>query len=70
MLFERCHNKNRKRYMYLKQRIKYFNFRSKVQLDHPIGTQHVWRIEDNKMCLKSPGTDVGAAGFERVSQDF
>ena len=48
MLFERCHNKNRKRYMYLKQRIKYFNFRSKVQLDHPIGTQHVWRIEDNK----------------------
>ena len=23
-----------------------------------------------KMCLKSPGTDVGAAGFERVSQDF
>ena len=24
----------------------------------------------SKMCLKSPGTDVGAAGFERVSQDF
>ena len=24
----------------------------------------------NKMCLKSPGTDVGAAGFEKVSQDF
>ena len=23
-----------------------------------------------KMCLKSPGTDVGAAGFEKVSQDF
>ena len=22
------------------------------------------------MCLKSPGTDVGAAGFERVTQDF
>ena len=22
------------------------------------------------MCLKSPGTDVGAAGFEKVSQDF
>ena len=24
----------------------------------------------SKMCLKSPGTDVGAAGFEKVSQDF
>ena len=22
------------------------------------------------MCLKSPGTDMGAAGFEEVSQDF
>ena len=52
MLFERCHNKNRKRYMYLKQRIKYFNFRSKVQLDHPIGTQHVWRIEDNTYVVR------------------
>ena len=26
--------------------------------------------KDNKRCLKSPGTDVAAAGFERVSQDF
>ena len=33
MLFER-HTKNRKRS--LKQHIKYFNFRSKIQLDHPV----------------------------------
>ena len=24
----------------------------------------------SKMCLKSPGTDVGAAGFERCSRTF
>ena len=35
MLFERCHTKNRKRS--IKQHIKYFSFRSCVQLDHPIG---------------------------------
>ena len=34
MLFERCHNKLRKRS--LKQHIKYFNFRSNIQLDHPV----------------------------------
>ena len=34
MLFERCHTKNRKRSV--KQHIKYFNFRSKVLLDHPV----------------------------------
>ena len=32
------------------------------------------RLQDGwggyKMCFKSPGTDVGAAGFEEVSQDF
>ena len=34
MLFERCHTKNGKRS--IKQHIKYFNFRGKVQLDHPV----------------------------------
>ena len=33
-MFERWHTKNRKRD--LKQHIKYFNFRSKILLDHPI----------------------------------
>ena len=37
ILFERCHTKNRKRC--LKQHIKYFNFMSKIQLDHPVGTK-------------------------------
>ena len=32
--FERCHTKNRKRY--LKQHIKYFYFRSKFLLDHSV----------------------------------
>ena len=34
--------------------------------------QYAWKVivNSHKMCLKSPGTDVGAAGFERVSQDF
>ena len=35
MLFERCPTKNtRKRY--LKQHMRYFNFRGKIQLDHPV----------------------------------
>ena len=34
MQFERCHTRNRKRS--IKQHIKYFNFRSQVQLDHPV----------------------------------
>ena len=34
MLFDRCHTKNVKRF--LKQHIKYFNFRSKIQLDQPV----------------------------------
>ena len=34
MLFERCHTKNRK--IALKHHIRYFNFRSKFQLDHPV----------------------------------
>ena len=38
MLFERCPPKNRKRY--LKQCIKYFNFRCKIQLD-PLVVLHV-----------------------------
>ena len=37
MLFERYHIKNRKRSF--KQAIKYFNFRSKIQLDHPVQVQ-------------------------------
>ena len=37
MLFERCHTKNRKGS--IKQHIQYFNFRSKVQLDHPVGSR-------------------------------
>ena len=36
MLFERCHTKDRKGS--LKQHIKYFNFWSKTQLDHHVGT--------------------------------
>ena len=34
MMFDRCHTKNVKRF--LKQHIKYFNFRSKIQLDQPV----------------------------------
>ena len=34
MLFERCFTKNRKRD--LKQHVKYFNFRSITQFDHPV----------------------------------
>ena len=34
MLFERCHTKDRKRS--LKQHIRYFNFRNKTHLDHPV----------------------------------
>ena len=34
MLFERCPTKNRKRSP--EQHIKYFNFRIKIQLDHPL----------------------------------
>ena len=34
MLFERCHTKNSKRS--IKQHMKYFNFWSKIQLDHPV----------------------------------
>ena len=34
MLFGRCHTKNQKRS--LKRHIKHFNFRSKIQLDHPV----------------------------------
>ena len=34
MLFERCLTKNRNKY--LKQHKKYFNFRSKMQLDHTV----------------------------------
>ena len=36
MQFERCYTTNIKRYS--KQHIKYFNFLSKVQLDHPVLT--------------------------------
>ena len=36
MLSERCHTKNR--VVFLKQHIKYFNFQSKIQLDHPVRT--------------------------------
>ena len=35
MLFEKCRTKNRKRS--IKQHMNYFNFRSKIQLDHPVG---------------------------------
>ena len=35
-LFERCDTKNRKQS--LKHHIKYFNFRSQIQLDHPLGS--------------------------------
>ena len=35
MLFEGCHTKNRK-ISIIKQHIKCFNFRSKIQLDHPV----------------------------------
>ena len=38
MLFERRHTENRMRS--IKQHIKYFNSRSKVQLDHPVDTYH------------------------------
>ena len=34
MLFERCHTNTRKRS--IKQHIQYFNFQSKIQLDHPV----------------------------------
>ena len=34
MLFERCHTNNRMRS--IKEHIKYFNFRSNIQLDHPV----------------------------------
>ena len=33
MMFDRCHTKDRKRS--LAQHLKYFNLRSKIQLDHP-----------------------------------
>ena len=36
MLFERCHTTNNVGRDLLKQHIKYFNFRSKIQLDHPV----------------------------------
>ena len=38
MLLERFHTKNRKRL--LQQHLKYFNFRSKIQLDHPVHVLH------------------------------
>ena len=46
MLFERCHTKNRIKY--IKQLIKYFNFRCNVQLDHPVRGQvyRGWSISD------------------------
>ena len=31
---------------------------------------HIFEMAGPKMCLKSPGTAVGAVGFERVSQDL
>ena len=34
MMFERCHTKHRKKS--LKQHITYLNFRTKIQLDHPV----------------------------------
>ena len=42
MLFERYHTENRKKS--LKQRIKYFNFRSKIHLNHPVDLKlkHGW----------------------------
>ena len=43
MLFERCHSKNRKRF--IKQHIKYFNFRSKVQLNHPVKSENMAKTQ-------------------------
>ena len=39
-LFDRCHTRNRKRS--LKQNKEYFNFRSKIQLDHPVQGYSTW----------------------------
>ena len=41
----------------------------KITLWRNIPASHSRNLVGN-MCLKSPGTDVGAAGFESVSQDF
>ena len=48
MLLEICHTKNRKRD--LKQHIRYFNLRSKIQiqLDHPVCTGFAFRFEHRK----------------------
>ena len=39
MLFERCYTENRKRS--LKHYMKYFDFRSKIQLDHPVNCNKI-----------------------------
>ena len=50
MLFERCHTKARMRS--IKRHIKYFNFRSKVQLNHPYIVDAYWVIENKLLvCL-------------------
>ena len=43
MLFERCHSENRERS--LKEHIKYFYFRSKIQLGHPVHYREKLTIE-------------------------
>ena len=40
-MFERCHTKHRN--ISIKQHIKYFNFRSKIQFDHPVRSRCCWR---------------------------
>ena len=42
MLFERWHITNRKRS--LKQHVKYFNSRIKIQLDHPVVCKFLWNM--------------------------
>ena len=44
-----CHTKNRKRS--LKQHIEYFNFRSKIQLDHPVQRLSTYSISVPTICV-------------------
>ena len=52
MLFEGCHTKDRKRS--LRQHVKYFNFRSKIQLDHPVDGAGVGAIGEARGSVRGP----------------
>ena len=59
MMFERCETKNRKRSF--RQHLKYINFRSRIQLDHPVSVT----VTDNS---NIKGRGIGVTDHEACGE--